>query len=171
MINRKALTKLETLFKLNIKALAASLDAGIQNQLNEYKTLQTAGLKGDLSYLYISFLLSGVLCQLPWLRIDLLDENDHLDLTECYVEWNVPAIAGHLYQSVEKMAKENDMKDYELEQAWLDAADEYFRAFERYLPAIIDEGRAVKKLGCKCYFGSLMGNTVMVGNGDQDEIF
>ena len=164
-------TELDALFEKNIGTLAASLDETMQNALPEYEQLRQAGQKGELSHVYISFLQSGVLCKLPWLRVDLCDENDRSDATECFADWDVPIISNKLYGDADLAAKQKErMKDYELERLWSDDSEEYFRAFEKWLPQIINQCTAAQTLNCHWHFGEYLGNTVVVREKAKNEI-
>jgi len=162
---------LDALFEKSIPILAASLNTAVQDALLEYEQIHQTGQKGKLSHIYISFLLSGVVCKLPWLRIDLCDENDRADITECYVCWDVSCISNELYNNVDALAKQNKMKDYEIEQAWLTASSDYSRCFEKILPKIIDQCEAAKTISGKWHFGQYLGSTAVVRENEKDEIF
>ena len=117
---------LDALFEENIETFAKSLDKVMQRTAAKYKELQKSNQKGKLSHIYISFLQSSVLCKLPWLRIDLYDDNDRSDITECFADWDVSIISDKLYRDADNLAKEKDrIKDYELEQLWVHASAKY----------------------------------------------
>ena len=159
---------LEALFEKNIGTLAASLDRTMQNGLKEYELSKQSGQKGELSHVYISFLLSGVLCRLPWLRIDLYDENDREDIIECFADWNVPSISSELYHDADILAEQAEqMEDYELEKAMFDASEEYFIGFERFMPQIITQSSMAQTVDCQWHFGQFLGNTVTVREKDK----
>ena len=87
----KIQTDINSLFENNISSLAESFGQALQNALGQYEKLRDTEAgdliserhpdnessahdseqKGNLSNIYISFLLSSVLCKLPLLRIDL----------------------------------------------------------------------------------------------------
>jgi len=161
--------ELEKLFEGNIEQLADSLDEAVQAALSDYRKLQASGNKGHLSHVYISFLLSGVLCELPLLRIDLFDENDKSDITECCAYWDVPCVSSALYSDVDAM-KKNRVQDYEIEQAWFDDSGSYSQCFERFLPQIIERCEAVKELNCQWHFGQYLGVTTVVREREIDEV-
>ena len=162
---------LETIFEKNSRALAESFDAALQQALKMYEGLRLAGEKGKLSHAYISFLSSGVSCRSPWLRLDLYDERDRDDLTECFAYWDVPQIAEKLYADAALAAKEAGIREeYRLEQAWLDSMDVYASAFGRILPQIIGQSKSAQAAKCRWYFGQYLGNAALVhdGGGKQD---
>lgn len=155
--------ELDALFEKNTESLVASLDKSVQKALQAYEKLNQVGQKSELSHIYISFLLSSVLCKLPWLRIDLYDENDRSDMTECYADYDVPCIADKLYRDADTAAKQIDrIKDYELERIWLETSGEYYQAFEKYVPLIIEKCPVSKKLNCEWHFGQYLGSVVTV---------
>jgi len=156
------------LFEENINQLATSLYNVMQKALREYKRMQSAGIKGELSHIHISLLLSSVLCKLPWLRIDLYDESELDDIVECSVEWDVLEISSRLYLDADIIAKQGGkIKDYELEQFWLDHSVEYYKAFEYFLPEIISYYLAKQFLACRWHFGSFLGNTSAIWEYDK----
>jgi len=164
-------TELDLLFEKNINRLAGSLDKVLQSAQDEYKRLRKAGQKGELTHIYISFLLSGVLCKLPWLRVDLCDENERSDMTECSFVWDVQSISDKLYRDADMLKKQNDMiKDFESEQAWLDASDNYFRGFEKHLPQILRQCPTVKAVDCRWHFGQFFGKTAVVREKNKDDV-
>ena len=164
--------EIDALFERSIGPLAASLRGAVQAALNEYEKLVGSGQKGELAHIYISFLLSSVLCRLPWLRIDLYDENDRLDTCGCSVGWDVPQISEQLYRDADVAGIQQDEKpkDYQIEQAWLSASGEYIEAFERFLPTVICESGMSRDLGCRWHFGQLLGNTKTVFGGNEDAV-
>jgi len=97
--------ELDAVFEKNIPLLAESLNTVIQGALIEYEQLRKAGKKGELSHIYMSFLLSSVMCKLPWLRVDFFDVNDLDDMTDCHVSWDVPCISDTLYHDVNDLAQ------------------------------------------------------------------
>jgi len=161
-------TEINGLFEKNIDLLAADLDHILPGVLQDYQQLRQIGNKGELSHIYISFLLSGVLCKLPWLRIDLYDENDRGDTIDCFANWDTPVISDMLYHDVDMITKQDEwIEDYEVEQIWLDAAGEYFKGFENAMPRIIDKCASAHTVNCQWHFGQFLGNTTTQGDGSH----
>ena len=164
-------TELDKLLEKSIGALSISLDTAVRSALCNYEALELKDKKGELSHIYISFLLSSVLCKLPLLRIDLLDANGRNDMTECCIDWDVARFSDNLYRDANESAKQIErIKEYELEKLWLDAAKEYFQALEKYMPSIIEGCSVVHELKCQWHFGQFLGSTTIVRESDKDEI-
>jgi len=158
------------LFEKNIDSLSAALDKSVQTAMLNYEQLQETGHKGELACIYISFLRSSVLCKLPWLRVDLCDENGRNDLPECFAALNVPAISEKIYSEADKIKEQKSWtRDYQVQQAWINASGRCFQMFEKYFPQIINRSEASKITCCKWHFGQFLGNTVVVWEGGKGE--
>ena len=162
----------DALFEQNVGPLAKTLDIAVRAVAGGKGKLHSAGRKGRLGHIYISFLLSSVLCKLPWLRIDLYGENGRLGTSGRFAEWDVPDISEALYLDAAYAAaqQEDVLRDYEIERNWIESADEYFKAFERFMPRIIRESQASQEISCRWHFGHFYGSSVTVFEGIEDEI-
>ncbi len=162
----------DSIFRKSMDSLSLSFDKVVQDALNKYNVLVQAGDKSELSHIYISFLQSSVLCKLPWLRIDLYDENGRADVVECYSDWDVSDIAKNLYDNVAIASKQSGKtSEYEIEQAWLIESESYYQAFKTYLPQIIEKSGLSKTLTCQWHFGEYLGDTMIVWENMANEIF
>ena len=152
--------ELDELFEQNIPALAEGLGKALGTALADWQ----AGENGELSRIYVSFLLSGVLCKRPWLQIELCGEGGGMGISRQPSEWDVPEISARLYSDAESKAIQQDERiaDYDLEQLWLDMAEDYEQAFKRHMPEIIDKYSAAKTVDCEWYFGEYLGETTWV---------
>lgn len=177
----------DILFKSNIITLATSLEQILQEALVCYELLtheHNLGIKmstdaskgkGKLSSVYISFLLSSVLCKLPWLRIDLYDENGLTDTLDCSSDWDASCISESLYCYADLIASKQfedtrvHMLDYEREQIWLNLSDEYFNRFEKYMPHILAQCEITRKVNCNWYYGQLFGQATLVWKPEHME--
>jgi hypothetical protein len=159
-------------FENSIESLANSFGQALNDALIRYEELRNSDnvseRKGKLSNIYVSFLLSGVLCNTPWLRIDLYDENSITDTIECFSNWDVQCISKNLYQRADLLAaqqyeKENiRVTDYELEQIWLNLSGEYFEGFKNYMPQILSQCETAQDIDCNWHYGHLLGRTVFI---------
>jgi len=162
-------TKLDELFEDSIDILSESLSKAVRSALEEYERLNDEGGKAEApEYIYISFLLSGILCKLPWMHISLCDEHGQGDMTACFVPWDTPVISNDLYRSAEAHA--GKIKDYELEQLWVSMSGEYIKAFERFLPIIIKKSGDLSQ-ELKWHFGQYLIETAIVWEKSGDEVF
>ena len=152
--------------------LSKSLNIMVEELLMKHKQLHDSDEKGELGHVYLSFLMSSVLCKLPWIRIDFYDENDRADIVDCFLDWDVSCVSEQLYSDADIIAEQRELtEEYELEQIWLELADEYFEAFKRHLPEIISECKAAKDIECSWHFGQYLGNAETVWSGRSDEVF
>jgi len=161
------------LIEKHSEKLALSLDEALKSVLVEYEKLQASEQKeGMPAYIYISFLHSAVLCEEPWLRIDIYDKNDRFDLTECSVMWDIPDISNKLYLGANETAREDGIKEeYKIEQLWLELSEEYFGAIEKHISDIISNTNTSSKVDCLWHYGSFLGSTAIVWGGNQDGVF
>jgi len=159
---------LDMLFEKNIGWLSAVLDKSVRAALLEYEHLRETGQRGKLTDIYISFLQSSVLCKLPWLRIDLCDENGRDNPHECFSDLDMSIISKKIYNEADKLKEEKRWtKDYKVQQAWLNAAAKCYLMFEKHFPQIIAECEAAKTTNCKWHFGQFLGNTVVIWEGAE----
>ena len=175
-----------SLFESSIGQLAESFGKALKGALAKYEELRlpataqqdhiidTKSLltelsdkhKGELSHIYISFLLSSVLCKLPLIRIDLYDENDIADTLPCFAYWDAEEISHSLYKEAELIAERHfeeenvPMPEHEVERAWLNLAEDCFGHFERCLPEILGKCEVAELEKCKVHYGHYLGSTV-----------
>jgi len=153
-----------TLLKRQAPALAASLGQALQVAFACYEELSDQ--KGTLSHIYVSFLLSSVLCRLPLFRIDLNDENDLADIVPCYVEWDTPCITEHLYAQADLLASRqyvnSRMKEYEMEQLRLRLAETYFASMEAQLPLLLAQCDVASRTNIHWHYGYLYGQSFTI---------
>jgi len=161
--------KLDKLFNKNADSLAALLGQAMEDVLKEYDLIKQTDGKGEPAHIYISFLLSSVLCELPLLRIDVYDETAHSDMASCFTYLDMPVISGELYRDAEAFEKEKGrIKDYERAGILLMIAGEYSSGFEKHLLQIIEKCDAAKQIDVKWHFGQFLGNTSVLGEEDTN---
>jgi hypothetical protein len=162
IINRKEL------FTNNIGVLAETAKNTLIDALEQYDYLKQEGKKGELSYIFISFLLSSVTCKLPWFRFDLFDEEERNDIEECFAEWDVSDIFDVFYKNIPASDVSTvRLNDYEIEQLWLEQSAELFKEFELFLPQIINSSGILEKINCSWYFGEFYGDAVALPIGSD----
>jgi hypothetical protein len=165
------MTKYDYMVEKHAASLAESLEQAAQKVIAEYEAKRQAGQKGGLSHIYVSFLQSSVLCRLPWFKIDLCGECGLEDLAACGTDWDTPGLAEELCWEADALVKKGgQMKDYEIEQVWLDLSGGFYEAFGRLLPEIIALCPSAQKAGCRWHFGQYLGETIKVW-GASDEVF
>lgn len=141
------------------KDLVLSLEKTLQTTLEQYQNMQRAGKKGELEYLYISLLFSGVLCNTPLLRIDLYDKQNRMDLVECYAYWDIPLLRQRLSLEFPTLT------DAIVNQSWFDFADCLYLSLNRWIPQILHECECVNKQHCTCLYGKYMGDATIIMEG------
>lgn len=88
------------------KELFTTFDALCQNAIR----LQAQGKKGNIQYIYISFLRTSIMENTSFYRMDAYDENWFLDKEECTALWNADFIFQSLFTHMEKL--EEKKKEY-----------------------------------------------------------
>lgn len=82
----------------NQAQIEKSLAEAVDRVCMEAVKLQQQGLKGDIQYIYFSWLRSGMLEQRAEYRIDLYDERWFLDPVECAGSWRADFIFDPLFK-------------------------------------------------------------------------
>ena len=163
------MSDIDKLFSEKSAELTSSLNILIEGLLGQYAKLRESEQKGELEFIYLSFLRSSVLCKLPWIRIDLYDKKDRLDAVYCFADWDVSCVSDRLYNETEKAATEDRfIKDYDIEKMWLDNVDDYYEAFKCFLPEIIRGCESAQVLECNWHFGEFFGDTELVWSCEND---
>jgi hypothetical protein len=112
---------------------------------------------------------------LPWLRVDLCDENGLTDILECSSDWDVSCVSKTLYHQTDLIESKQfedtrvHMLDYEREHIWLNLSDEYFNRFEKYIPQIHAQCEIAHKVNCHWYYGQLFGQTTLIWKPEHME--
>jgi len=66
----------------------------------QFQLMQFSRLKGDLSYVCISFLRTGVLLNSAWFQLDFLDKKGWGNIEECSVEWDINPVSTVIYSHI-----------------------------------------------------------------------
>ncbi|MBC2580545.1 hypothetical protein [Clostridium sp. DJ247] len=72
--------------------------------------LQNQDKKGDIKYIYISFLRTSIMDNKSFYRIDAYDKNWFLDKEECCTYWNTDFVFNSLFNHIEEL--EEKKKEY-----------------------------------------------------------
>lgn len=124
-----------------------SLGNSLEALCKKYKCLQEEGKTGELRYVYLSFLRSGILCHTPWYRLDAYDSRDCISDVECTESWDFLDISHCLYSGAEKLKaefhKQSRVKEYELDEIIFQLAEKFHQKtkgiFCEILEAILKE--------------------------------
>lgn len=107
-------------------------------------SLQNSNLKGNIKYIYFSFLRTSFCEGRGRFRIDAYDENWFLDKSECYINMNFDFVYKSLFQFMDELKKErkkygSDLNDMDIEEIILDEADKYLMLVIEFLKDRINQ--------------------------------
>lgn len=149
-----------------IKSLSESFGQAWADAAEIYEKLEKAGKKGPPRFCYISFLRSSVVEKRPLYRLDLYDENELLDFEECSVQWDVSNISHYIYEDLPLTNKavltDEDWKDYEVEQLWVEEAEKYHTELGKKMRIIVDSARQPANDQIQFQFGEYMDQSITV---------
>lgn len=151
------------LFEKNIALLSSSFSEAMSNVFREYKCLQDCGRKGELANVYISLLLSGVICKSEWFHIGLYDEKNMNDVTECSVLWGVDVIARGFYEYIDDLcSKLGRTERYNKSEMLIEEISKLIPIIECFLIEIIGSNGFDFAKGCRWHFGEYLGGTELI---------
>lgn len=107
-------------------------------------SLQNSNLKGNIKYIYFSFLRTSFCEGRGEFRIDAYDENWFLDKSECYINMNFDFVYKSLFEFMDELKKErkkygSDLNDMDIEEIILDEADKYLMLVIEFLKDRINQ--------------------------------
>ncbi len=107
-------------------------------------SLQNSNLKGNIKYIYFSFLRTSFCEGRGEFRIDAYDENWFLDKSECYINMNFDFVYKSLLEFMDELKKErkkygSDLNDMDIEEIILDEADKYLMLVIEFLKDRINQ--------------------------------
>lgn len=121
--------------------LQKSFAAAFCDAVAKYKGLVQEKKKGQLSFCYISFLRSSVILKRPFFSLDLYDENERMDLTECGTLWSVSAVSNFIYSDIpmeiSPVPASDDLNEWEIEALWIAEAEKYYEQMQPMLNEIV----------------------------------
>ncbi|MCT4509032.1 MAG: hypothetical protein N4A48_09790 [Tepidibacter sp.] len=98
------LNEIDKRYKQDKEKIENELISAFELACKKSLNLQNKGEKGDIKYIYISFLRTSIIENKSFYRIETYDENWFLDKKECFSLWNSDFIFTSLF---------NHMKDLE----------------------------------------------------------
>lgn len=140
--------------------LALNFETCFDKTWKAYNSMQKDGLKGDLCYIYISFLRSGVLLHDAWFQLDFFDERNWGDLTPCSVDWQTDIISNEIYSYVNKLYHKK-MTAREKDKLLLQYSEETKDEIKNILPHILQMKKA-EYPNLTFQFGDFMGNYIVL---------
>jgi len=148
------------------RELIVSLDKSLAQVMFTYEQLQAANKKGPLSYIYISWLRSSAMLDLPLIRIDLYDQRGYMDLEECYVSWDIDCVTSEISQpcnSINQKDRPTPRTEYENEKAWMNIVEKICKTLEKHIVHVL-ENITIEKSICdtKIYYGEFLDKTVQI---------
>jgi len=157
--------QIDNLLIKNKNKLIEELSIQIEKMLVGYPACQQTTGKGDLQFIYISFLRSSVMDSFPFYRIDFYDERQFQDLVEYCGHWNIAAVADVIYNTRPKPKKgvSSINLDWEIaiENVW---AEEFEIMHNRLAPMVSEITRQAlsnhrdRLDRVKIWFGEYLGN-------------
>lgn len=144
--------------------------------------MQNGNVKGEINYIYFSFLRTSLLEGKGEFRIDFYDENWFLDKNECSVNIELDFLYKSLFE-LEPQLKERKMEygrtitDMDVEYIILDEADKYNILCTEFLRGIVNEQfinvpsykEMKKSSSIKILAGEFMGESEIIYEADSEE--
>jgi len=119
-------------------------------------------------YLYIHYLRTSVLNELPFFRLDFYDAEKWNGNTHCWVYWDAGVVTDLLFaympkDTSEHLSNRGEMENAKLERKWLQTADILHGIMEKAIKSLLEE--ALAKIldktpyidDCDIFYGEYMG--------------
>lgn len=120
----------ENLIIKNAESLMDCIDQGMKH----YKCLQEKETVGDICFVYLSFLYTGILENKIKYRLDFYDKNDRVSDIECSVNWEFPEFSRCIYKMRNYLEKEINIRAKE----WCYEADSILYSMALSLRSLSD---------------------------------
>lgn len=104
------LNEIDKRYKQNKENIENELISAFELVCEKSLKLQNQGEKGDIKYIYISFLRTSIIDNKSFYRMDTYDENWFLDKKECFSLWNSDFIFASLFNHTKDL--EHKKADY-----------------------------------------------------------
>lgn len=167
-------TMMEEYYLLHIKELCEDLANTIKNGLEQLHSCQEKGLKGELCYLVISFLLSGVYSQESLLKLDFYDERYYRDPCDLDCYWDYSALFPSAIENKKKIIQRIKLKvtsvmDYEVEERMTSYRVGQSRLLEGIMKKMFQEESLKKTLALEAekevriMYGPYLAGGMMIG--------
>lgn len=138
---QESLQKIEGEFEEEMANIAAALLEAITQGLESYQKLETEGNVGVLSYVYVSFLRTSILFDVPGYRLDFYDEKNRISLVECAFAWEFNYIFRYLKNIKIELSKlfekQTRVPGYELDYILYDWAEVYKKLADKKIEPIL----------------------------------
>lgn len=145
-------------YKRNIDQIEGDIAQSFEEICKKAISLQTSELKGEIKYIYFSFLRTNIIEDKGDYRIDIFDENWFLDKVECSTRIKLDFVFEFLFSHMEEL--KGKLNEYsrsisimDIEEIKLIESDKYKILAEEFLSDIINKllevesYKAMKKSG------------------------
>lgn len=177
---QESLLKIEAEYEKELENISKPLLEAIIQGLEDYQKLETEGKTGSLSYVFISFLRTGILLDSPSYRLDFYDEKNRVSLVECAEEWDFSYIFNYLKDIKIELSKRFDKQSrvpgYELDHIIYDLAEKYKKLSDKKIEPILRlilEQNGISLFGgksVKIYRGDLFDRITPILQWEQEDI-
>ena len=122
-------------------------------------------------YLYIHYLRTSVHNELPFFRLDFLDENKWNGNLECWEYWDASVVTDMLYVcmpiEVDRYAGDRGKKEAEIEHKRLACADALHGLMKQMIEAFLQNAirQSAYDIGCDVCYGEYMGGVKKIRLG------
>ncbi|WP_294352253.1 hypothetical protein [uncultured Clostridium sp.] len=164
---------------VNNKKIKSNIISKFQEVFKKAINFQEEGRKGDIKYIYISYLRAYLLEDKVIFRIDLYDENWFLDKEECSIYIDLSDVFSNLfsvYESLKVKRKEYNrvITEMDLENIKISAWKEYknisIYIFKNMVPSIIncELYKSMKKKEILIMAGEYRDDVTLIYSEDKD---
>ena len=152
--------EISTRLKSKLNALRNGFFSAFSPLKAGYDVLLGQGKKGQLSFVYISFLRSSVAAKRPLFRIDLYDSQGLSDIQECAGPWDIGCVGNRIYTDLPlpkyRVIGHDKPQAYEVEWLWMEDAEKYFRCLRQFITEIILPARELAPSSTTFLYGEYM---------------
>ena len=148
-------SQIDEKYKNNISVIEEELKSKFDSICKLGEELQNQGVKGEIKYIYFSFLRTSLLKNKGEFRIDLYDENWFLDKAECSINIELDFIYGSFFQHMKELKEKKKeyahmkkvrstnmnfrvITDMDIEDIMLGEADKYHILAVEFMKEIIE---------------------------------
>lgn len=135
--------KIRTDYVSEASNISDELLVSLKAAAERYRLMEAESQVGPMEYLYLSFMWTSVLLDIPHYRIDMYDGKGRCALQECAVEWNCEYIFQYFQMIKEELRNEfssqNRVKGYEMEVVIFETAERFKQLVNELLPEAVKE--------------------------------
>lgn len=140
---RKVSSELEHGLDIHLPELIEALQKCINPLLTEFFNAEKKGAHGALTWVYFSYLRSGVLTHTECIQVDCYDEKNRISDIETAKKWNFFYVWDPFYAICREMKKEFEyqtrIKEYELDLLIFDLAESFYNLTKSFFGVILEK--------------------------------